>query len=67
VGGSPRATLWAVYELAQRWGVRYLVDRDVFPEQMGAFKVPDLDIVMEPVFRIRAHPSIQDYAASGES
>jgi len=56
-----------VYELAQRWGVRYLVDRDVFPEQMGAFKVPDLDIVMEPVFRIRAHPSIQDYAASGES
>jgi hypothetical protein len=66
-GGSPRATLWAVYELAERWGVRYLVDRDVFPEQMGAFKVPDLDVVMEPVFRIRAHPSIQDYASSGES
>src|SRR5262245_37496629 len=22
-GGSPRATLWAVYELVERWGVRY--------------------------------------------
>jgi hypothetical protein len=66
-GGSPRATLWAVYELVERWGVRYLVDRDVLPEQMGEFKVPDLDVVMEPVFRVRAHPSIQDYASSGES
>jgi hypothetical protein len=66
-GGSPRATLWAVYELVQRWGVRYLVDRDVFPESAGAFKVPDLNVVMEPVFRVRAHPSIQDYASSGES
>src|SRR5262245_20511320 len=23
-GGSARATLWAVYELVERWGVRYL-------------------------------------------
>ena len=66
-GGSPRATLWAVYELVQRWGVRYLVDRDVFPEPTVAFKIPDLSVVMEPVFRVRAHPSIQDYASSGES
>jgi hypothetical protein len=66
-GGSPRATLWAVYELVEHWGVRYLVDRDVLPQQIGAFKIPDLDIVMEPIFRVRAHPSIQDYASSGES
>ena len=66
-GGSPRATLWAVYELVQRWGVRYLVDRDVLPRDAGTFRVPDLNVVMEPVFRIRAHPSIQDYASSGES
>ena len=32
-GGSPRATLWAVYELVERWGVRYLTDRDVLPER----------------------------------
>jgi len=30
-GGAPRATLWAVYDLVERWGVRYLVDRDVLP------------------------------------
>ncbi len=65
-GGSPQATLWAVYELVERWGVRYLVDRDVFPER-SEFKVPALDVVMEPIFRVRAHPSIQDYAPSGES
>ena len=65
-GGSPRATLWAVYELVERWGVRYLMDRDVFPES-SEFKFPDLDVVMEPIFRVRAHPSIQDYAPSGES
>lgn len=65
-GGSQQATLWAVYELVERWGVRYLMDRDVFPEP-SEFKVPDLDVVMEPVFRVRAHPSIQDYAPSGES
>jgi hypothetical protein len=66
-GGSPRATLWAVYELVERWGVRYMADRDILPEHMAPFEVPDLDVVMEPVFRIRAHPSIQDYASSGES
>ena len=24
-GGSPQATLWAVYELVERWGIRYLL------------------------------------------
>jgi Glycosyl hydrolase family 67 N-terminus len=66
-GGSPRATLWAVYELAERWGVRYLTDRDVLPEEAGPFKVPDLNVVMEPLLRVRAHPTIQDFASSGES
>jgi hypothetical protein len=28
-GGSPTATLWAVYEIAQRWGVQYLLHGDV--------------------------------------
>ena len=66
-GGSPRATLWAVYELVERWGVRYLTDRDALPEKVGDFKLPDFDVVMEPVFRIRAHPTIQDLVASGEA
>jgi hypothetical protein len=66
-GGSPRATLWAVYELAERWGVRYLVDRDLLPDRMGQFKLPELNVVMEPLLRVRAHPTIQDFASSGES
>ena len=66
-GGSPRATLWAVYELVERWGVRYLVDRDVLPERMEQFRVPDLNVVMEPLLRVRAHPTLQDFANSGES
>ena len=66
-GGSPRATLWAVYELVERWGVRYLTDRDVLPERKEEFQLPDLDVLMEPVFRIRAHPTIQDFACSGEA
>ena len=55
-----------MYELVERWGVRYLIDRDVLPDR-AVFKLPELDVVMEPVFRVRAHPSIQDYAPSGES
>ncbi len=66
-GGSPKATLWAVYELVERWGVRYLIDRDVLPERRDVFELPDLDVVMEPVFRIRGHPTFQDFAASGEA
>ena len=66
-GGSPRATLWAVYELVERWGVRYLTDRDALPQERREFQVPDLDVLMEPVFRIRAHPTLQDFAPSGEA
>lgn len=52
-GGSPRAVLWGVYELVERWGVRYLLRRDVLPE-MRAFEVPDIDIVREPNMPIRS-------------
>jgi hypothetical protein len=65
-GGSPRATLWAVYELVQRWGAHYLADRDIIPGRKP-FLLPEVDAVMEPLFRVRAHPTVQDFAASGES
>src|SRR5579883_1743467 len=50
-GGSPRATMWAVYELAYRWGVRYLLDRDALPLR-SHFKMPELNVVMEPIFKV---------------
>ena len=65
-GGSPRATMWAVYELAERWGVRYLLDRDALPAK-SKFRMPSLNVVMQPIFRVRAHPTIQDFADSGEA
>ncbi len=65
-GGSPRATLWAVYELAERWGVRYLIHGDVLPKTPGAFRVPEQDAVMEPVLRARQWRVINDFANGSE-
>jgi hypothetical protein len=55
-GGSPAATLWAVYELVQRWGVRYLLHGDILPAKPGHFALPARDVVMEPIFRDREVP-----------
>lgn len=51
-GGSSRATLWAVYELVERWGVRFLLHGDVFPER-ARFRLPRGDIQIEPRLSIR--------------
>jgi len=65
-GGSPHATLWAVYELTERWGVRYLLDRDAIPAR-SRFSMPSVRVVMEPIFRVRAHGTTNvDFADSGE-
>lgn len=65
-GGSPQAVLWAVYELAERWGVRYLLDRDVLPPRRG-FRLPNLDVVIEPVLTVRQWRVINDFANGPES
>ena len=66
-GGSPAATLWAVYELVERWGVRYLLHRDVLPEDAGPFQLPDEDVVLEPALRVRQWRVINDFACGPES
>ena len=66
-GGSPRSTLWAVYELVQRWGVTYLLHGDVLPENVGPFRMPDLNVVMEPALRVRSWRTIDDFASGPES
>ena len=53
-GGSPVATLWAVYELVERYGVRYLLHEDVLPSQAGPFHLPEVDETFEPVQQIRS-------------
>lgn len=49
-GGSARAILWAAYEVISNWGVHYLVQEDVFPDDAGAYHLPNLDIKREPIF-----------------
>ena len=65
-GGSPRATLWAVYELVERWGVRYLLHCDVLPAPCP-FHLPDLAVVMEPTLSVRQWRVINDFACGPES
>jgi len=52
-GGSSAAVCWAVYELVERFGVRYLLHEDVFPAEAGPFHLPDVDETFEPVQKIR--------------
>ena len=65
-GGSPVATMWGVYELAERYGVRYLLSGDVFPEAGRAFFLPQIDKVFEPVFRVRMWKAMGDFAMGME-
>ena len=63
-GGSPAATLWAVYEFAQRAGVRFLLEKDVLPLQPVAFPPENLDVVEEPRLRFRSYRGVNDLATS---
>lgn len=52
-GGSPRATLWAAYELGHRLGVRYLLSGDVYPAEPGELKLFGYDVLLEPSLKDR--------------
>jgi len=65
-GGSPRATLWAVYELVESWGVRYLLHKDVVPKQ-SQFKLPHIIKAIDPNFTIRQWRVVNDFACGPES
>ena len=73
-GDSDRATLWAVYELVERWGVRFLTDRDVLPETRPTvaadgrgLPLPQTQVVLEPKLPIRQWRVINDFACGPES
>src|SRR6185436_18165602 len=66
IGGSPVATLWAVYELVERYGVTYLLSGDVFPETQQGFHLPDIDQVFEPTFQARWFKTMGDFAMGME-
>jgi hypothetical protein len=53
-GGSPIATLWAVYELGHRFGLRSLLSGDVPPAKTPALKLDGFDVVLEPALQQRS-------------
>lgn len=54
-GGSPAALLWAVYELAEFWGVRFLFDSEIIPSQTNKeWSIPLEPIRRRPLFTLRA-------------
>jgi hypothetical protein len=65
-GGSPRATMWAMYELVERWGVRYLLHGDVLPP-MSSCSIPVLDLVTEPALPVRQWRVINELAVGPTS
>jgi hypothetical protein len=66
-GGSPIATLWAVYEFGHRFGIRYLLHGDVMPLEPPPLKLDGFDIVLEPTLRTRTWRTINDFAIGPES
>lgn len=52
VGGSPTAAVWGVYELAEFWGVRFLLHEDVLPDAPGRLRFPE-PATREPLIQQR--------------
>ena len=59
-GGSPVAVMWAAYELGERFGVRYLVNRDVYPDKRAWTNWPALNVIMEPNMLTRCWRLVND-------
>lgn len=53
-GGSPVATLWAVYELGHHFGIRSMLFGDMFPVVPPELKLDGIDTLLEPSLRLRA-------------
>ena len=52
-GGSPVATLWAVYELGHHFGIRYALYGDMYPGEPVELKLDGIDRLLEPSLRQR--------------
>ncbi len=67
-GGSPVATLWAVYEFGHSFGMRYLPEGDYAPIDPPEFSLTGFDtVLMESAAKVRAWRAIDSGAAGQES
>ncbi len=65
-GNTPVATLWAVYELGHRFGIRYLLREDIFPDQQ-TLKLSGFDELMEPELKTRTWNPLGNHATGSVS
>lgn len=66
-GGSPVATLWAVYELGYQCGIRYLSRGDFYPETPIDMDWESWEMVLEPTLRSRTWRTVNCFAIGPES
>ncbi|QDU82230.1 hypothetical protein Pla110_39850 [Polystyrenella longa] len=66
-GGSPVATLWAVYEFGYQNGIRYLMQSDVYPATPRELKLSGYDITLEPNLKKRTFRLVDQFPNSFES
>src|SRR5579863_5823598 len=66
-GGSPVSTLWAVYELGQRLGIRYMLFGDLYPITKPQLNFEKFDVVLEPTLKLRTWRTINDFPIGPES
>lgn len=59
-GGSPQATLWAVYEWAHLWGERAMLFGDLQPIQPPANPFDNLQMQVEPRLAVRSWTLLGD-------
>lgn len=65
-GDSAAATFWAVCELGHRFGIRYLLREDIYPDKQP-LALSGLDLLMEPELKVRAWKTLGDGVAGPES
>jgi hypothetical protein len=61
------ATLWAASELSYRFGVRHLLQGDFMPIEKPEFKLDGIEVVIEPLVKVRAWDAFSDQAQSALS
>jgi len=64
-GDSPAATYWAVCELGHRFGIRYVLREDIYPDKQP-LDLAGLDVLMEPSCR-SARGRLSETASRGPS
>ena len=60
-GGSPIAVMWGVYDLVERWGVRYELHGDILPDR-ATMKLPAKTVTCEPDLKFRSFRTYNDFA-----